>query len=158
MVKKISKKVFGPKIFKKRDFLTKNGEKWQMQKCLVKKFFSRNRFRIIQNEFEKIFFGSFWPKIKLFEGFLAKKQSPTKKILHGEKFSISRFSVYNTFWNILNQFRPKKFFSTKNFWLCHFFTIFWPKNHVFWLFSTKIFFKKISILRLKHLITKILSY
>ena len=25
----------------------------------------------------------------------------------------------------------KNILTTENFWLCHFFTIFWPKNHVF---------------------------
>ena len=40
---------------------------------------------------------------------------------HTEK-SISRFSVQNTYWNILDQLRPKKFLPNF-FWLCHFFTI-----------------------------------
>ena len=40
---------------------------------------------------------------------------------NGKFFSKSWFSFQNTFWNILNRFRPKKK-STKNFCLCHFST------------------------------------
>ena len=57
----------------------------------TKKFFSKN-FRFFgQNFFEK----------------MAKSQ---KKIFNGKKFSKSILSFWNTFWTILNRFRPKKFF------------------------------------------------
>ena len=60
---------------------------------------------------------------------LAKKPSPTKKILRGKKFSISRFSVWNTFWDILNRFRPKTFLP-KFFYFVIFSLLwsFWPKK------------------------------
>ena len=75
--------------------------------------------KIRPNLFKVVIFSLFWP-------FWPKTTDSTEKI-HNEKiFSISRFSFYNTFWNILNRVRPKKFYS-KNFWLCHF-SLFWPKN------------------------------
>ena len=49
---------------------------------------------------EKHTFRAFWPK----------KTKSHEKILQGKKFSISRFSVSNTFQSILNLFRPKKIF------------------------------------------------
>ena len=37
------------------------------------------------------------------------QKSRTQKILHAKKFSISRFSVWNTFWNIHNRLQQKNF-------------------------------------------------
>ena len=43
----VEKNFFGPKIFKKRDFWAKNGEKMAKSKNFGRKnFFGRNRFRM----------------------------------------------------------------------------------------------------------------
>ena len=43
---------------------------------------------------------------QFFHHFDQKMKKSTKKFCYGKIFSISRFTVWNTFWNILNRFRP----------------------------------------------------
>ena len=63
---------------------------------------------------------------------------PERNFVKGKQF-ISRFSFWNTFQNILNRFRPKKF-NPKNFDFA-IFSSFWPKNTFLRFFGSNFFFQ-----------------
>ena len=65
----------------------------------------------------------FWPLSPIFRN---KGYVPEKKFFNGKKFSKSIFSFQNTFWNILNRFRPKKI-SKKFRFFGHFLPFLGPK-------------------------------
>ena len=133
---------FGLVVFgQKSEKMTESHEKnYRREKFFRFRYFhSKMRFETFWINSDKKIRPKFFDFV-IFCFFSRKTTDFQQKILHGKKFSISRFSVYNTFWNILNRFRPKKN-STKIFWLCHFFTIFGSKITFLTLFN-RFFFQK----------------
>ena len=112
----------------------------------ISPIFLKNRFVPKKNFNGKKFrpkkISIFWSPI-----FWKKRLCPWKKF-NGKKFSKSIFSFHNTFWTVLNRFRPKTFFRKIFDFLS---PIFWKTPMSLKKFSTgKIF--KIDIFDLKHVL------
>ena len=106
-------------------------------------------------------FHSFYFHLTYNSHFSKKTAMSLKEIFNGKKFSNSIYSFKNTFWTILNRFRPKKNFE-KFSNLCHFLPFLGPKYQFLELFGGEILknvftrFKKI-VLRSIRAIARILT-